>query len=351
VYFDERRGVWVAKKIIGRTATGRPKYIERSDRNQADAISKLQEAEPPKPGGTLAEWANAWLAADSSRQRTRAIRGNNMRLHVIPVLGHLPIARITPAQIEQGIQKWLTKMSENTCRTLLNGLHTCFEAAIAAGLASTNPVKGARKPKATRVLVEPFTPSELSRIITEAGKRENTRILAMLAGTGCRVGEALALNVGDFDPARSTVTISRTQHADGTAGPTKSANGVRTIAPPDLTLPILTVEGKPSDPLFPVRHGQRGTHQRTRKVWVRLLHRLELRYRNMHQLRHSVATALISAGVPLGDVAAYLGDTVGSVVRTYLHATGKSPAVTMNKLLDSTEDATKSGEFDPCPSR
>lgn len=65
----------------------------------------------------------------------------------------------------------------------------------------------------------------------------------------------------------------------------------------------------------------------------RVLRDLGLRPRNPHQLRHSVATLLIAAGHPIADVAAYLGDTVDTVVKTYLHPTGECPADLMGRLL------------------
>jgi len=56
------------------------------------------------------------------------------------------------------------------------------------------------------------------------------------------------------------------------------------------------------------------------------------RDRNPHQLRHTVATALISAADPIGDGAKYLGDAVEVVVMTDLHPTGKDPSLTLNRL-------------------
>lgn len=46
-------------------------------------------------------------------------------------------------------------------------------------------------------------------------------------------------------------------------------------------------------------------------------------------------TALVAGGVPLGDVAKYLGDSVQVVVRTYTHASGTDPADTIEGVLGS----------------
>jgi hypothetical protein len=43
---------------------------------------------------------------------------------------------------------------------------------------------------------------------------------------------------------------------------------------------------------------------------------------------------MIGAGVPLGDVAAYLGDTVDTIVKTYVHRSGTDPSRAMDRIFD-----------------
>lgn len=47
----------------------------------------------------------------------------------------------------------------------------------------------------------------------------------------------------------------------------------------------------------------------------------------------SVASHLVAAGVPLADVARFLGDTVASIVATYLHAVGTDPAAAIESMF------------------
>jgi integrase len=93
------------------------------------------------------------------------------------------------------------------------------------------------------------------------------------------------------------------------------------------------IGSRKTGPIFLTANGTRRYQYLVRAAWRPLLGRLGLPYRNPHQLRHSVATALIADGVPLGDVAAYLGDTVQTVVKTYLHPTGTDPAVSLDRLF------------------
>jgi integrase len=85
--------------------------------------------------------------------------------------------------------------------------------------------------------------------------------------------------------------------------------------------------------MFVTRDGRRRGKGRARDAWESVLKAAGLPFHNLHQLRHSVATALISDGVPLGDVARYLGDTAETVVRTYLQPTNTDPADALDRLL------------------
>jgi integrase len=78
-----------------------------------------------------------------------------------------------------------------------------------------------------------------------------------------------------------------------------------------------------------------------RFTWVSLLKRLGLRFRNPHQCRHSDATALVSAGAPLWDVAVYLGDSMKTIVTTYLHPTGRDSAKTLDRILGSGKSGSQ----------
>ncbi|HEY3790172.1 MAG TPA: tyrosine-type recombinase/integrase, partial [Urbifossiella sp.] len=86
-------------------------------------------------------------------------------------------------------------------------------------------------------------------------------------------------------------------------------------------------------PIFITANGQRYKKSAIREGFEAMLRREKMAWRNPHQMRHSVATAMISAPVPLGDVAKYLGDSVQTVVKTYLHAAGTDPGDALNKIF------------------
>jgi integrase len=117
---------------------------------------------------------------------------------------------------------------------------------------------------------------------------------------------------------------------------------VRTIRAPVAVVPaiVAAIGARTAGPLFVTKDGRRRGKERARDAWVAVLRRVGLPFRNLHQTRHSVASHLIAAGVPLGDVAAFLGDTVETVVKTYLHKTGADPTDALDKMLNSARRVT-----------
>src|SRR6476661_2632886 len=105
-------------------------------------------------------------------------------------------------------------------------------AAVRARLNPTNPVTLARKPRAKKVEIDPFTPDELARLIEGAFAHPSYLLVAVLAGVGCRVGEALALDVTDFDLRAGKLSITKTYSREYGIGPPKSPHSVRTVRVP-----------------------------------------------------------------------------------------------------------------------
>lgn len=344
VFYSESRKLWIGRVVVGRTAKGKTRYVERSAATQGELIEKLKSASPPGPETTVGEWADRWLASAGCRASTKGLYAYNARRFFKPQLGHIPVAKLTAHDCECAIREWAKPkgpLGQNTLRVAVGQLVNMLNAARRARLITENPAALVRRPRAKRLDVDPLPPADLERVIALAASRADWRVYALLASVGCRIGEALALDVGDWDPVARTVTITRTYTKEHGLRSTKSEYGVRTVRVPEPAAEVVAASaaGRSSGPLFPARMPRRGVpggrreHSAVQRGWATFLKKLGLPYRNLHQLRHSVATALISAAVPPGDVAKYLGDTVETVVRTYLHPTGVDPSAAFERLL------------------
>lgn len=341
IFFSESRGCWIGRRAVGRTAAGQVRYREVWGRTQGEVIRKLEQAGPPGPDCTIGEWAARWRETWSMRPGSKAGYARSLDKFIVPAIGHLKLATLTPSQVEAfGVR--LTSaggyaLGANTALLVLAHLGIMLNAAVRDDLIPSNPAKLARKPKSRPPKIDPFTSAELATIIAEASLLDTTRPLAFAAGTGCRIGEALGLDIGDFarTPRGTTVAIARTFDYRYGLGPPKSERSERTIRLPSPLLSVVDAAkaSRTKGPLFITSGDRRRGAIDVYPAWRAMMKRLGLRYRKIHELRHSVATNLISAGVPLGDVAAYLGDTVETVVKTYLHPAGTDPADTMERLL------------------
>ncbi len=335
IFPDKRNGGYRGKVPVGRYPNGRTKYTEVSGRTHAEVVAKKKLVQPPKPDITVSEWADRWLDASPAAPPTKDDIRNTIGKYIKPTLGSRRVADLTAHDIENAGRAWAPLLGPNTLRKNLRQVRTMLQAANRAKIVTENVARDAKLPKGRRVDINPFSPAQITAILAEAAKRPPDAIVALLATVGCRLGEAIAADVTDFDPKAGTVSISKTYTRKHGIRRPKSENGVRTVRVPAPALPILiaATKGLKGGPLFPSDVGTHRAHESVRKSWRRLLNRIGLRYRNPHQLRHSVASIMVARGAPLPDIAKYLGDSVETVVSTYLHPSGSDVAATIEDAL------------------
>jgi integrase len=322
IFFSERLGCWV-----GRTSGAKQQV---SGKTQGDVIRKLAALKPGGQKTTVKDWGERWVNSLTIRESTLKIYRFSLRKYINPNIGHLSISTVNAQHIKELVKKLSLTLKASTLKTAMQHVRGLFQSALAAGMITANPAKLVRIPKVPKTRIDPFSPAELQKIIKSAdGPYE--MMFAVLAGTGCRRGEAIALEYSDI--RKNTLSITKQRHG-GKIGPPKSENSTREIGLPGAVLAIirpLLADPTPG-PLFSLR-GKYLNPSSIHDAWRRYLLRLGLRYRTLHALRHSVGTALISAGVPLGDVARFLGDSVGTIVNTYLHPAGKDPRLALDAIL------------------
>lgn len=335
IFYSEKRGLWVGRRIVGRSAGGFTSYQEVTAFTQGGVIKRLAEIAPPSATTTLADWGNRWLASLSVRPSTQTSYRNSLRYRIIPSLGHLAIASITPHDIEQAVRDWGKHLSANTVRLTVHHAQILFSAAIRAEIIARNPVRLARRPRAAKVETAAYTAAELRHIILSCLNPPRCA-LAILAATGMRQGELVALDVGDFNRQTGELSITKGFTKPHGIGPTKSPHSERTVKVPAIAIPALVaaINGRKSGPLFLGRE-DRQSFSGIQYQWEMCCEELGLNYQRPHALRHSVGSVLIAAGVGLGDVAKFLGDTVATVVKTYIHPTEIQPTDTLDSLFST----------------
>lgn len=326
--FQRPDGTWVGR----RTIAGR--RVERKAGSLTELLAKLDAATPPDASCTVGQWAARWRQGWQVRPTTASNYRVALDLHILPRLGTLRLASLTPNRVETLANELAAAgLHANTARQVLGILGRLCRAAVREGLLAVNPVAAARKPRWVRTPVTPFTPAELAQILA-ACVTVRSAPLPLLAATGMRVGEVLGLDVTDYDPATGMLSISRT-FSDRRLGPPKTPQGRRTIRVPLAARPALELARgtRTAGPMFLTSEGNRRKLTVLAAHWAWFLAGLEIPYRNLHQLRHTAATRLLAAGVPIPDLAKFLGDRPETVVRTYVHPSGVDPSLAMDALL------------------
>lgn len=147
-------------------------------------------------------------------------------------------------------------------------------------------------------------------------------LILLIAKTGLRFSEALALTPSDFDFSRQTLSVSKTWDYKSNSGftPTKNASSVRKV-PLDWQLVIqfseLMREKPKNSALFANGKVYNSTvngvlARRCRKAGVPVI--------SIHGLRHTHASILLFAGVSIASVARRLGHaSMTTTQKTYLH--------------------------------
>ena len=147
--------------------------------------------------------------------------------------------------------------------------------------------------------------------------------ILLVAKTGMRFSEALALTPKDFDFSHQSLSISKTWDYKGKGGflPTKNKSSVRKIQIDWQTVVQFSelLKGLPQDkPIFITK--DRVYNSTVNDILERHCKAAKVPVISVHGLRHTHASILLFAGVSIGSVARRLGHaSMTTTQKTYLH--------------------------------
>ena len=148
--------------------------------------------------------------------------------------------------------------------------------------------------------------------------------ILLVAKTGLRFSEALAITPSDFDFARQTLSVSKTWDYKNGGGfvPTKNRSSIRKVQI-DWQLIVqfsVLVKDLPEErPVF-VRENEKIYNSTANNTLARLCKKSGVPVITIHGLRHTHASLLLFAGVSIASVAKRLGHaSMNTTEKTYLH--------------------------------
>lgn len=248
-------------------------------------------------GPTLRAVCEAWQAeeGESVRYNTQVCYKKPIE-DVLEAFGSQRIREITTLQIEAFLKRLAKKgLARQTVRVRLVVLNQICKYGLRHGDLDTNPAASAELPQGLPVKKRSLPPDDVLDRISKLPPTGFTLLPILLYYTGCRRGEAMALEWSDIDLNSRIIHITKEVEYHGNVPVvvhhTKSAAGRRDIIIRLKLLELLPKRRK-SGLLFPGKSGGLMTKGELIEWW----NGLELGI-TPHQLRHAYVTELYEAGV------------------------------------------------------
>ena len=263
-------------------------------------------------------WLDVYTRKANNRASTRESKESAIRLYLKPAFAGLKLDEITTEKIDE----LAASMSEDglSGKTIHNTLViVALMLKTAHRWGKLNAVPHIEKPKLAKNPEFDWLRRGESKAVLGAARDEEDRVTLLFAlDTGARAGEQKALEWGDLDFRNGKVIIRRS-HVRGNIEPPKSGR-IRSVPMTErLKRTLKAHRHLKGDLVFCRKEGARLTTDDLHTVLWRSLRRAGLRRVRWHDLRHTWASQLASAGVPLLQIMEWGGWTSLAMVQRYAH--------------------------------
>ena len=208
-----------------------------------------------------------------------------------------------------------SNLTPKAAKKVLQYLKACCCWAAEEDLIRRNPFEGMTlKARQTRPQPHPFTTAERQLILATFAERDRhyLPLVRFAFLTGCRPSEAAALQWQHIGLELDTIAFLEALVEGNRKGP--KTHKIR-IFPINGQLRSLLSEIRPDNPppLAPVFTSPEGyaldTHNFTNRAWRPILKSLAIPYRKFYNCRHSFITECLAHGIPVAQIAAWVGNS------------------------------------------
>lgn len=244
------------------------------------------------------------------------------------LIPEVKVSELTRTAYQQLLNEYAKEHERQTTLDFHHQLKGAILDAVDEGLLPRDPTRKAiikgKTPKTKKIKY--LNQFELHRLIADLDIKDTPNwdwFILLVAKTGMRFSEALAITPEDFDFARQTLSVSKTWDYKGKGGflPTKNKSSVRKIQIDwqiVVKFSVLTRNLPPDKPIFV---GESKIYNSTvNDVLTRHCRACGISEISIHGLRHTHASLLLFAGVSIASVARRLGHaSMTTTQKTYLH--------------------------------
>ncbi len=371
-------GLRYRARYVGPDGTEKSKSFPDKQKRRADQwlveieadMARGQYIDPRASRTTFQQFAERWLAAQTTDLTTRSYVEMRLRLHVFPYLGSRPLGSFQPSHIRDWMSRLETAVPAASYRRIIFGsVSAVLNAAVDDGLLARNPCRAGsiRAPQSSPARVKPWLAEQVFAVRAALPDRYRAMV-DVGAGCGLRQGEIFGLAVDAVDSLAGWVhVVQQVKWVKGHpvfAPPKRGkirevplpaevgkvlAAHLERFPPVKVTLPWERPDG-PKVTRSLVFSGVRGgavcrsTFNDT--AWKPALASAGLipkpeegkrygsaREHGMHALRHFYASVLLDAGETVKALSQYLGHTdPGFTLRVYTHLMPSSEERTRNAV-------------------
>lgn len=329
------------------TVHGFKRDAERRLREVIRSVEVTHDYVPPS-STTVGQYLEQWVcnyALTHTAPRTAESYRAELRRHIIPALGTIPLTRLSPQDLETYYAAALTTGRKDgrgglSARTVLYHhriLSEALEHAVRTNQMARNPAKLADPPHPRRPEVSTLAAEDVPKFLDAASESAHFPLYVTALYTGMRMGELLGLRWRNVDLEGGRIIVVEALQRDGarwSLAEPKSARGRRQVVLPRRLVDCLSehkagLEAERAalrttlgtdDFVFCTVNGAPLDRHTVSRGFSRILEKAELPHIRFHDLRHTHASLLLRAGTNPKVVSERLGHaTVAFTLDTYSH--------------------------------
>lgn len=363
---------WYFKTYLGiDPLIGKKRYTtKRGFKTQKEAKIALSRLElerqkagmPISTNTTFKKAAELWLenykktVKESSYSRTKIIFDK----HIYPKFGNIKLSKINTAYCQKIVNDWSEKGTSKQYPLFVNYMNKVFKYAINIGLTSDNPTLNLIIPKPqikTEKKLKLYTKEQLELFLSEVSKEQNPyfknrdyTLFRLLAFSGCRIGEILALTWDNINFKTHEMTIKKTvarsdKYYISETPKTKKSNRIIYLDEKTIKqLKFWKLEQRKylfqlgftkANYLFTNDENSFTINQAVAERYNVYRERAGLPYIGLHGFRHTHASMLYEAGADHKEVQERMGHAnIKTTMDTYTHITNSKKEETTQKLTN-----------------
>lgn len=315
---------------------------------------------------TLQQWLKTWLheyrvndLSPSSLDKYNGIYNNYIKNSEIGVI-KLKDLSTSNLQAYYNVLMSKHKKSPNVIKTINKTIKCCLNQAVKETYILFNCSNNVILPKlASKKEVEIFTVEEQQQFIRSLDNHRHRVLFILVFATGLRLGEVTALKWHDINFEKNELSVKRTFKRVTILGktegnkteiieqPPKTEHSKRTIPIPSNVIIELKKHRKnqlaeklknkliyvDNDLVFPNEIGEPTDPRNLDRSYARALKNAGISHKKFHALRHTYATRLFEADVPLKTVQELLGHSdISITANIYTHVMPKQKIAAVEKI-------------------